>query len=98
MTELEMHNNGRDKMISVYVREIEQLAGTFLGRFSASDLRQLPDLFRTFDTHVFDDPDIIGPCTFSAAQFVSNETGAFFEIIIALRRIRPRADESVDGG
>lgn len=69
-------------MIDVYIREIEQLDGRHLGSFYPDDIRQLLDLFKTFSTHIWDDPNTIGPCTFDCGQFVSNETGVFFEIVV----------------
>jgi hypothetical protein len=73
-------------MINVYVRESEQLDGQYLGDFSPSDLHQLPDLFKMFDTFIWDDPDSIGPCRFEAGQFTVNETGVFFEIIVIVTK------------
>ena len=72
-------------MIAVYVREVEQLTGQFLGEFLPSEILCLPDLFKTFETHIWDDTDAIGPCIFDAAQFVSNETGVFLEVIVKVR-------------
>lgn len=71
-------------MIDVYVREVEQLEGQYLGEFSPADIRQLPDLFKMFDTQIWEDPDGIGPCRFDAGQFVANETGVFFEIVVTV--------------
>ena len=66
-------------MIDVYVRGVEQAEGQLLGQFTPSQVLELPNLFKTFETHVGDD----GPAGFSHAQFVStNGNGCYFEIVV----------------
>lgn len=74
-------------MVTVYVREVEQLDAQLLGEFLPSEILCLPNLFKTFETYIWDDDDsdTIGPCIFNAAQFISNETGTFLEIIVKIR-------------
>ena len=63
-------------MIKVYVREITQLEGKFLGEFEPAVIYQLPELFKTYDVYVDDEAE------FKSAQFVSNASGVFFEITV----------------
>ena len=66
-------------MIDVYVRSLEQAEGQLLGRFTPSQVLELPNLFKTFEAHVGDN----APAGFSHAQFVStNGSGCYFEIIV----------------
>ena len=65
-------------MITVYIREVSQEAGYLLGEFKPGEIKALASLFQIYPTHAADKE-----CKFSFAQFVSEEAGAYLEIVVA---------------
>lgn len=67
-------------MIRVYVREADEERGALLGEFEPEHLPRLIEKFEEYQTYSLSEGRF---CTFSAAQFVSEEGRAvFFEIVL----------------
>ena len=64
-------------MIVVYVRHQDQADGRFLGEFMPEYLPQICQKFKDYPI-LAESED----AAFSMAQFVCDETGAYFEIIV----------------
>lgn len=63
-------------MIKVYVRDsVGENVGR-LGEFCIEDIHKLPDLFKAFPTFTDEEAE------FSDAQFVVDENGTHFEIVV----------------
>ena len=66
-------------MIRVCVRDDVEEDSKLLGEFSPAEVVQLPSLFEKFET-VIKGSD--GVAHFVAAEFVSDHTGVYFEIVV----------------
>jgi len=66
-------------MIPVYVREDLECGGVLFGEFSPSELPALIQRFRDHETYL---PEKEYSCCFYSSQFVADNNGVFFEIVV----------------
>ena len=71
-------------MIKTYVREINDMEGSFLGDFLPEDLPEIIRSFERYPTYLKDTGDTVEENHDVSGQYVQTTTGVVFEIIIEL--------------
>ncbi len=71
-------------MIDVYVRDIEDISGNFLGEFSLNDIEKLVTLFEKFDTvnKQEDACSMVATCFVLLDNMIAADEKAIFEIVV----------------